>query len=216
MTAWNDSGKVLGEACPALSTKYAYMECPSGDSCNWIRQGYHVGRIPQLAEIIIHLNDTHHWARAASDYGVLDEVAKRIHLPNIADWLDEYAAERGLDLRLLTPEEQEKKRQADRDSFLTSEKLWSEGGPVPEPCAVDMDEFSPWLDKVQVTESLTATWDSGTGQLCPPGCTMHHKDIKKSVAEKFFDAIKPGIKVSYAPFGETKWSTEAFNEGWEQ
>ncbi|MFD9734395.1 hypothetical protein [Umezawaea sp. NPDC059074] len=99
---WRDTRAVLSRAVPALTS--AKATCPACPPCDRLH-GYafhcvpcqHVG-VP-LAQVIIHLNDHHRWARAAPEAQPGD--------PNTADWLEEYAAANGIDLRFKMPDESE-------------------------------------------------------------------------------------------------------------
>lgn len=89
---WRDTQSVMTKALPVLRS--ARATCPADVLC--MKFG---GAPAQLAQVIIHLNDHHKWARVAA------EAAPGA--PNIADWLEEYALRNGIDLTFKMPDESE-------------------------------------------------------------------------------------------------------------
>lgn len=87
---YGNSGTLLKQAVPTLRTARAPCpapDCPAADkSCD-------------IESLIIHLNDGHKWARAASEAAEGE--------PNIADWLEEWALLNDVDLTFKVPEEKE-------------------------------------------------------------------------------------------------------------
>jgi hypothetical protein len=107
---WSASGDVIYGAVPGIQGSHA--ACPVGCSTcdrgrckDYLAYGYPnlacsqcrcaIGEASLLA-LVIHLNDVHGWARAASEA----EPGK----PNIADWLEEYALLNNIDLTFKMPE----------------------------------------------------------------------------------------------------------------